>query len=219
MKKKTAVGVGLATVITAAGIATNLLVTPEELLRTGDTIDASHVEKVAADFGEQSITYTEPGALSAKDAVRARIIHLPLVFKVLVLLPLWAVGALPVALGTALAGTLSPIGAQLLSFVAQAGVLIGVFCLVYKLLFPNKSVKTLFKKKNFRWLLLGAVAVTGVNLLLGIAWPQWSVWRTVLFVLAGAGVLGLLWYRLCGKLKAPRPKEKQTKLLLSYNNA
>ena len=219
MKKKTAVGVGLATVITAAGIATNLLVTPEELLRTGESLEASHVEKVSADFGEHSLTYTEPGVLSAKDALRARMIQLPLVVKVLLLLPLWAVGAIPVALGTALAGTLSPIGAQILSFVAQAGVLIGLFCLVYKLLFPHKSVKTLFKKKNFRWLLLGAAALTGGNLLLGIAWPQWSVWRTVLFVLAGAGVLGLLWYRLCGKLKAPRPADKQTKLLLSYPNA
>ena len=114
--------------------------------------------------------------------------------KALFLLPLWALGAIPVAIGTGIVSGLAPIWGQILSFVLQAAVLVGVFCGVYKLVFPNRKLTELFKKKNRRWLLLGAVAVTGLNFILSAAWPGWSILRVILMTAGGFCPIDCEWW-------------------------
>lgn len=207
MKRKTAAVVGLSAVALGLGVGVNASFTPEELLHTTEYLR----EEGAVDY---SIHYTEMGELSRADSIRAAIIRLPVAVKALLLLPLWALGAIPVALATALAS--SPIWSAILGFVAQAGVLLGVFCLVYKLLFPNKKLRDLFKKKNLKWLLLGAGGVVVGDWVLAQVWTGWNALRVVLMLAVGFGVLCLLWYRICGKLKAPEPQPVETKLVLEY---
>ena len=134
--------------------------------------------------------------------------------KALLLLPLWALGAIPVALVTALIG--SPVLAAVGNLVLQAGVLVGVFCVVYKLLFPQKKLKNLFRKRNLKWILAGSGAAVGVNWVLSEIWSGWAVLRVVLFLAVGFGILCLLYKRICGKFKAPRPQPVETKLELTY---
>ena len=98
----------------------------------------------------------------------------------------------------------------------NAALLFGLFCLVYKLIFPERKLSELFKKKNRRWILLGVVTVTGTDLLLAQFWSGWSLVRVIVIVAVGFGVLCLLWHRICGKLKPPEPKVRRTKLKLEY---
>lgn len=214
MNKKVAAGV--AATVAIASIATNLAFTPDELLHDQAYLESHTRYMQMNDQGEYEIEYSEPEELGKKDSARTWLLNLPVPIKALFLLPLWALGAIPVAIGTGIFSALSPIWAQVVSFLLQAGVLVGVFCAVYKLIFPNRKVRELFQKKNRRWLLLGALGVTALNFILAAAWPGWSVARVIIMIVAGFGVLCLLWKRICGKLKGPEPGVVHTKLKLEY---
>ena len=214
MNKKVAAGV--AVTVAVASIATNLAFQPDELLHDHAYLESHTRYMQMDDQGEYEIEYTEPEELDEKDSLRTWLLKLPVPVKALLLLPLWALGAIPVAVGTGVLSALSPIWAQVASFLLQAAVLLGVFCAVYKLIFPDRKLSELFQKKNRRWLLLGALALTGVNFALSVAWPTWSVVRVILLVAAGFGILCLLWHRICGKLKGPVPGIVRTKLKLEY---
>ena len=214
MKKKIAAGV--AVTVAAASIATNLAFQPDELLHDHAYLEA-HTRMIQLDeLGEAEIEYTEPEELTRHDTMRNWLLRLPVPVKALFLLPLWALGALPVALGTSLFSGGSPILSYVLSFILQAAVLVGVFCAAYKLIFPDRSIRELFKKKNRRWLVLGAAAVTGLDMLLGLFWSGWSAVRVVLLVSGGFGILCLLWHRICGRFKAREPGVVHNKLKLEY---
>lgn len=215
MNKKVAAGVAVTVAI--ASVATNLAFQPDELLHDQAYLEA-HTRTVQLD-GQQpeaEIEYTEPEELSRTDTLRNRLLRLPVPVKALLLLPLWALGAVPVAIGTSLFSGVSPVLSYILSFLLQAGVLAGVFCAVYKLVFPDRSIKELFKKKNRRWLLLGAAAITGADMLLGLFWSGWSAVRIVLLASGGFGILCLLWRRICGRFKEKEPGVVHTKLKLEY---
>lgn len=214
MNKKVAAGV--AVTVAVASVATNLAFQPDELLQDHAYLESHTRYMQMDDQGDYDIEYSEPEELGKKDTLRTWLLKLPVPIKALFLLPLWALGAIPVAIGTGALSALSPIWGQLLSFVLQAAVLIGVFCGVYKLIFPDRKLRELFKKKNRRWLLLGAVALTGVNFVLAAAWPTWTLVRVILLVAAGFGILCLLWHRICGKLKGPEPGIVHTRLKLEY---
>lgn len=214
MNKKAKAAAGVAAAVIAAGTAVNVAFDPQELIHSADYL-ASHTQVIqqAKQSGETVLAeYPDEERMSLADAVRGWFIRLPVVLKASILLPLWGIGALPVAIGTALA----PVWAQVLGFLAQMGILLGLFCGVYKLLFPGKKLTNLFKKKNLRWLCAGAMVLTAVNVLLGQLWAGWPVLRTLLVAAAGLGVLCVLWKRLCGKFKAPEPDVVKTELVLEY---
>ncbi len=213
MNKKIAAGV--AVTLTAASIATNLLVEPEELLHSADYLANAKLVELA-ELEETDLVVEEEAKKTRLDALRDRIIRLPVAVKAVFLLPLWALGAIPVTIGTAVFSALAPIWTQVLGVLAQAGILVGVFCLGYKLLFPKKKVRDLFKKRNFRWLLLGAGSVSVANVLLTAAWSGWPVLRAVVMALVGFGVLCLLWGRIARKIKPEEPDLVQTRLKLEY---
>ena len=208
--RKKLAAVAAATVVLTTGAAVHESFDPEELLRAAAS--PAHVETVKRTASNRVVLAELPDetrALSRGDALRARIIRLPVWVKTAVLLPLWAVGSLPAAL----LGALSPVWSALLGVALQAGVLMGLFCLVYKLLFPKRKVRELFRRKNLRWLLLGAVALTAADMVLAQVWPEWTALRFALLLAAGFLVLALLYKRLCGALRAPEPEIVKTRLV------
>ena len=215
MNKKVAAGVAAA--VAAASIATNLTFDPDELVHSAQYLDSHTRYLQTSELAEMELEYTEPEEPSRADQLRTWLIKLPVPVKSLFLLPLWALGAIPVAIGSAALGAVSPILSGILSFLLNAGILFGVFCLVYKLIFPERKISELFKnKKNRRWLLFGVIAVTGTDMLLNMFWSGWSFVRVIVLVVVGFGVLCLLWKRICGKLPPPEPKIKRTRLKLEY---
>lgn len=207
MKKKTAAIVVGSAAVLSLGAGVNQGFEAEELLQSAARLE----ESGDTDY---SIHYTEQGELSSADRIRAAVIRLPVAVKALILLPLWVLGAVPVALVTALVG--SPIVSTVLNFALQGGVLAGVFCLVYKLLFPKKKVRELFKRRNLKWLMAGSGAAVGVNWVLSEIWSGWAFLRVILFLAVGFGILCLLYKRICGKFKAPEPEPVETTLHLTY---
>ena len=211
MNKKVVAGV--AVTVTAASIATNLAFKPEELLHDSASLSTQTACVETGEVQEASIEYTAPRRI---DVFRAWVIQLPVAVKAALLLPLWVLGALPAAIGTGLFTTASPLLSLLTNLLLQAAVLVGVFCGVYKLLFPNRKLRELFQKKNRWWLLLGAALVVSMNFGLSLIWPAWSAVRIGLTVAGGFVVLCLLWRRICGKLRLPAPGGEQKRLLLDY---
>lgn len=215
VNKKAAAGIAAA--VAAASIATNLTFEPDELLHSAAYLDSHTHMLQTSELEEPEIEYVEQEALGRADQLRTWLLKLPVPVKALFLLPLWALGAIPVAIGTAAMSAVSPILAHILSFILNAGILFGVFCFVYKLLFPERKISELFKKKkNRRWLIFGVVAVCGLDMLLAQFWSGWSFLRVIILVGGGFGVLCLLWRRICGRFKAPEPKTVRTKLKLEY---
>lgn len=215
MKKKVAAGV--AVTVAAASVATNLAFTPDELLHSAAYLDAHTKYVESGELYEPEIEFTEPEEPTRTDGIRNWLLKLPVPLKALLLLPLWALGAIPSAIGSGLVSAMSPVLSHILSFMLQLGVIVGVFCLVYKLLFPNRKVTELFtKKKNRRWLLFGAFTVAAANLVLSLVWDGWSALRVVILMAVGFGVLCLLWYRICHGLKGPEPKMVKRRLKLEY---
>lgn len=213
-KKKAKAAVGVAAAVLAVGTAVNVAFEPSELIHRADD-PASHTQftQIARAEGETVLaSYSEEERISLGDALRGWFIRLPVSVKSAILLPLWAVGALPAALATAL----SPLWVQLLGLLLQAGILFGLFCGMYKLLFPRRKVRDVFRKKNRRLIFAGALVITAVNVLLGQLWAGWPVLRALLVAGVGFGALCLLYKRICGKFKAPGPDVVKTKLVLEY---
>lgn len=212
MKKK--VRAGVAAAVVASGVAVNQAFSPSEL--THDTAEPAHTEIVEpVQAGPDTAVladYTEERRMGRADRVRTAFLRLPAAVKAAVLLPLWAIGAAPAALVTAL----SPFWRALLGLGLQAAALAAVFALAYKLLFPHKKLRELFRRKNLKWLALGAALLTAANVLLGELWAGWPVLRVVLLLAAGYFVLWLLYKRLCGALRGPEPEKLRTALKMEY---
>ena len=214
MNKKIAAGV--AATVAAASIATNILVEPEELVHSAEYLSTRTQAVAVEPDADYDITVEEEAEKTRADMVRAWIIRLPVVVKAVFLLPLWALGAIPVTIGTAVFTAMAPIWAQICGALLQIAALIGAFCLGYKLVFPKKKVRDLFKKKNFKWLFLGAGTVTMANFVLTTAWTGWPVLRAAIMTVVGLGALCLLWHRVAGKAKPEKPNVVTARLRLEY---
>lgn len=212
MDKK--VKAGVAAAVVAAGVGVNQVFEPSEL--THDVTEPAHtqIEENVLTQPEETVVaaYTEERRMGRADRARAWFLRLPTAVKAAVLLPLWCIGAVPAALITAL----TPFWRALLGLGLHAAVLAGLFALVYKLLFPQKKLRELFRKRNLKWLALGAMLLTAVNVLLGQLWAGWPVLRAVLLLAAGFLILWLLYKRLCGALRPPEPEKVRTELKLEY---
>ena len=194
----------------AAGVTVNEAFDPKELLQSKDTLARPKVQEQVRMAAEQSVAEESYERLSLADAARGWFIRLPVAVKGTILLPLWAIGAIPVALASAL----SPLRWALLSLALQVAVLLVLFGIVYKLIFPQRKVRELFKKKNLARLFLGALTVTAANILLTQLWTDWPVWRAVLLALVGLAVVCVLYKRICGAFKAPAPEVVKTRLVV-----
>lgn len=210
------VAAGAAGVVTAAGLLVNTIVTdPAKLLNPTEesAVDPSHVCVVNGTEHRRYVVETdeyEPYTLRERICLRLR--SLPLAVRALVLLPLWGVGEVLTVLLSALWS--SPVGRFLLHFLLETALLVGLFVLVWKLLFPHVPLRKLFSKKTLPWLIAGALLIAAADALLAYFWEPWKVWRIVLLAVVGFAVLLLLIHRILDKLPLPKPKKKKVELVV-----
>ncbi|MGM9618551.1 MAG: hypothetical protein ACI3W8_01755 [Oscillospiraceae bacterium] len=203
---------GIVTAAVAAGMLTNAAADDAaELLSGAEPPQDGHVMIVAAgEMPDYAVYLDEDEELWGMDRVRAWMLKLPLAVRALVLLPLWAVGEVCfAAAGVLSAGLATAPGQFLLSLAAQLGLLLGIFALTYKLIFPHTPVRQLLGKTRFPWLLGAAFAVSVADFALSMTVEQWPLLRLALLAMAGFGVLSLLWARLCSHLKGPERRRKR----------
>lgn len=106
-----------------------------------------------------------------KDKLRESLQRLPLAVRLLLLLPMWAVGYGIIWGVSLLAGLISaPVIGPILKFVIGMAVVFGLLLLGLKMIFPKTPIKKLLTKHNFIILLVcsGLIALSGT--LGGIFW-------------------------------------------------
>lgn len=213
-KIKRRIATGTAATVTAASLLVNNVVSdPETLLRPNEqeTADASHV--ISVNHVEQRSYVVETDQyepLTWREQIRVRIQKLPLPVRALIVLPLWGIGEIVNVLVTALIA--SPVGRFLMLLLLEIGLILGLFALIWKLLFPDIPLRKVFSKKNIPWLIAGAALLAVADFLLGYYLENWKVWRIVLMAILGLVVLTLLWWRLFRKAPDPIRRKKRVEL-------
>lgn len=106
--------------------------------------------------------------------LRERILRLPLVVRLLAVLPLWALGSVILAAAGAAWPLLSPVLGKVAGFALMLALLLGSFLLAAKAAFPDLPIKKLVSRRNLVALLLGASALTVADAVLGAVWGEYE---------------------------------------------
>ena len=106
--------------------------------------------------------------------LRARILQLPLLVRLLVILPIWALGKVLLAAAGAAWPLLSPVLGKVAGFALMLALLIGSFVLAAKAVFPDLPIKKLLSRRSLVALLLGAAGLSVVDAVLGAAWADYE---------------------------------------------
>lgn len=165
----------IASTISSIGLLTaNLFSSPKEIIKN-QTIDNSHIEIM------NNNSYIQSSSIIDK---------IPLLFKVLVLIPLWLLGTIVIK---ALNKLLLLIGSPLLRFLIRTLliflILLLIIIFILKLLFPNKKLKELITKKLILYTFVGSIVLNIVDLLLSKNKKYQKIKNTVLLIL---GIIILL---------------------------
>ncbi len=106
--------------------------------------------------------------------LRARILRLPLLVRLLVVLPLWALGSVLIAAAGAAWALLSPVAGKVAGFALMLALLAGCFLLAAKAAFPDLPLKKLLSRRSLVALLLGAAGLSVADAVLGTAWADYG---------------------------------------------
>ncbi|MBQ9647978.1 MAG: hypothetical protein IJV43_06420, partial [Oscillospiraceae bacterium] len=94
--------------------------------------------------------------------------------RLLVVLPLWALGTVILAAAGAAWTLLSPAMGKIAGFALMLALLLGAFVLAAKAAFPDLPVKKLPSRRSLVALLLGAAALSAADAVLGAAWADYE---------------------------------------------
>ena len=142
----------------------------DDLTGGGDGGDGGNQSPDAPAPAEEVLVEEEEKKKQAKRIRRA-----PFGVRLLVLAPLavglWALlGGASVLLG----GVMSPILAQILSWLLLAALLVGAFALAVKTVFPDLPLKKILNKRSLLGLLLSAVGLGAADVMLPLFWADYS---------------------------------------------
>lgn len=116
----------------------------------------------------------ETGRGGVRAALRRRILRLPLAVRLLVILPLWALGSALLAAAGAAWTLLGPALGRAAGFAVLLALLLGAFALAMKAVFPDLPVKKLFSRRGVLTLLLCASALSVADAALPAIWPEYE---------------------------------------------
>lgn len=127
----------------------------------------------------------------ARARMRQRILQLPYLVRLLVILPLWALGALLQTAATWLWGLiLSPALSKALGWLLLLAALVGAFALVAKTVFPDLPIKKILNRRSLLGLILGAMALGLADCLLPLVWADYARIGAIVRILGVGLVLG-----------------------------
>ena len=214
-KKKAGAAGAAAAVVAAASVAVaGAFSSPAAILEDEDKPSA-YVERTETEenSAESSPVETEedeeerkkPGL---KAAVRKKLLSLPLAVRVLVLVPLWAIGTGIVFLLGGLWQVLSPALGKALGAVAIAALIYGIIALGIKAIFPNVPIKKLLNRKTIPAMCIAGAAAAALDVIFPLFISDYSnirsVAQTVLMtVCAGTAIIAVS--LLISRRKKPEP--------------
>ena len=233
MEHKKAVAATLAAMISATGAATEASFDdPADLLQNNKpephvqyidaTDDATDDDDSAQDEEKQKVQNKRGGVF------REKILELPVAVRAILILPQWIVGNVVVWAGNMLFAGLSPVLNWALGFVVMALVIMAIFTITAKILFPDLPLRKILNRHTFKWVLIVSLAASAADLLLGVFWTGYTRYKTLVIAvltLVAAGSL-VFWFSRRerrrrakaaeeGKDPVPEPEEKPVELMYS----
>lgn len=185
-KAKKAAAVSAVTLLTAASVMTgSLFDSPEALLRDdGAAIPVCGTVTPAdgakdGDAGVEDGESEEMRRRGVRAALRQRILRLPLAVRLLIVLPIWALGGAILAVLGALWPLLSPVLGKLAGFALAAALLAGAFLSAAKAVFPDLPLKKLLSRHSLAVLLLGAAGLMIADAVLPAVWDGYARAREI----------------------------------------
>lgn len=128
-----------------------------------------------------------------KESLQNLVLQIPVWIRAGVFLPLWALGYLAVHL---LSGVyqvvLAPVLSHIVSYILCAAVMLGVFVLTMKSIFPNMPLKKILRWKNIRRILIGAAILKVLDLFLPLIWGSYTQYKYLIMLIAGFLILGVI---------------------------
>ena len=165
--KRVAVAAGLA----AAVLVGSLFSGPEDITGSNmrQMLDPAPVVldigSIDADIQDEEPAPEEAKKSSLKARLRAAILAMPKWARVCICVPLWGLGYALLLLGSFIKVALTPFAGILLSGLIGIAVMIGLFGLTAKLLFPDLPWRKIFSKTNLIVLIVTGAALTAADII------------------------------------------------------
>ncbi len=125
---------------------------------------------------------------------RQAVLSLPSPVRLLIVTPLWLIGTGLMTLITFLWNTIfaSPLGAFIASFAVGFAVLIGLFAVTAKVLFPDVPIRDILTKRNILILAIGAVLLSGLDAAMPLFWNKYPAVSFLVKLAFGACIISVL---------------------------
>ena len=181
-KTKKAAAASAVALLTAASVVTgSLFASPAALLPDDGApvvaydmaVGPDGAEDDGAGAGEDESKKTR-GHGGVRAALRQRMLRLPLAVRLLVILPLWALGSVILAAAGAAWPLLSPALGRAAGFALTLLLLAGAFLLAAKAAFPDLPLKKIANRRTAVLLLLGAAAMSVADAILPAVWEEYE---------------------------------------------
>lgn len=119
--------------------------------------------------------------------IKQAVLSLPVGVRLLIVTPLWLIGSAMMTIVSMLGRTViaSPIGAFILSAVAGFGILLGLFIVTSKMLFPDVPISKILTKNNLLTLAVIALALAGADAVAPLFWSKYTLVSGLVKLCAG----------------------------------
>ena len=190
-----------ASAFTAASLAVGALFgAPAEIMQVDNDDDDAEASAAVVQVGKRlEKSAGERNRPGVGDRLRAFFLGQSAVVRGAVLLPLWCVGRAGIAGLALLLRALAPVWQMVLGVLLNALLLFGLFALVYKAVFPNRSLKSLFKKRNLIALTVCTLALSATDAVLHAFVPEYGPISVGIRIGVGLLALTLLSLRIFGR--------------------
>lgn len=140
--------------------------------------------------------------------IKQAVLGLPVAVRLLIVTPLWAIGTAIMTVATVLGRAIaaSPIGAFALTAVVGFGVLLGLFTLTAKVIFPDVPLNKILTKGHVMTLLVVALGLAGADAVAPLFWAKYPLVSGAVKLGVGAFVIAVL----CNRVKRVSNKVRET---------
>lgn len=160
-------------------------------------MDLDDFVNAPVDDEEDGTDEEKSGKVGIVAKFRQTVLAMPASVRMLLVVPLWAVGTAILTVISFLWNILftSPLGAFILSLFLGFAIMLGLFTVTAKALFPDVPLKKILCRRNI--IIIGCLALllSGFDAIAPMYWHQYPLAAALLKLVLGGSVIGFLSYR------------------------
>ena len=175
--------------LTAASVTVGGMFDSPDAILDPDEPNAIVMQAVNDDGGDDA----EPGEENTEKtrrragvgvSVRTWILQLPLAVRLLVVVPMWALGSAVLwAAGTLWAAVGTPLLSEALRILSLFAVLLAAYCVTAKLIFPDAPLRKILNRRSILGLLIGSLLLGTADAALPLVWEEYEQIRRIVELL------------------------------------